>query len=209
MDEKITTPPARSGLIERAKAIVMQPKLEWPRIAAETTEPAKLLTTYVIPLAAIGPVAALIGSQLFGYNVIFATIRPSIGTAIATALTSFVMSLVGLFVVAFVANFLSPKFGGRDSFPAAFRLVAYSMTAAWIAAIFNLVPSLAIIGSLLGLYSIYLLYVGARPVMGVPQDKAAGYTAVTVIAAIVVMLVVAAVAGALAGAGMGGPTITL
>jgi len=209
MDDKISTPPAHSGLVGRAKGILMQPKAEWPLVAAETTEPAKLLVSYVIPLAAIGPIAALIGSQLFGYNVIFATIRPSLGTAVGAALTSFVMSLISLFIVALVANFLSPKFGGRDSFPAAFRLVAYSMTAAWVAGIFNLVPTLAIVGTLIGFYSIYLFYVGAVPVMGVPQDKAASYTAVTVLAAIVVMLIVGAIAAAISGGGMGANTITL
>ena len=58
--------PASTGLADRAKAIVMQPKAEWPRIAAETTEPTQVLTGYVLPLALIGPVATLIGSQVFG-----------------------------------------------------------------------------------------------------------------------------------------------
>ena len=43
-----------AGLVERAKAIVLQPKAEWPRIAGETTEPTSLLTSYAIPLIAIG-----------------------------------------------------------------------------------------------------------------------------------------------------------
>lgn len=200
MDDKMTTQPAHAGLVERAKAIVLQPKAEWPRIADETTEPMKVLTGYAMPLAAIGPLASLIGGQLFGYNMVFTTVRPSLGTAIGSALTSFVLSLVSLFVVAFVANFLSPRFGGRDSFPAAFRLVAYSMTAAWVAGIFGLVPALAIL-ALVGLYSIYLFYLGASPVMGVPQDKAGGFTAVTILVAILVNIVVATIAASLTGAG--------
>jgi len=193
------------GLVERAKSILTQPNAEWPRIAGETTEPMRVLTTYAIPLAAIGPISALIGGQLFGYNVLFTTVRPSLGFSIGTAVTSFVLSLVSLFVVAFVANFLSPKFGGKDSFPAAFRLVAYAMTAAWIGGIFGLVPSLALIGLLFGLYSLYLFYLGAAPVMGVPADKSLTYTVLTVIAAIVVNIVVAAVAAAITGA-FGGAT---
>jgi hypothetical protein len=168
-----------TGLVERAKAILVQPKAEWPRIAAETTEPVKVLTSYVIPLALIGPIAGLIGQQLFGINAFFATIRPSLGFSLSMAVTAFVMSVVSLFMLSFIANFLSSKFGGKGDFPAAFRLVAYSMTAAWLVGILSLItalmPALGFLG-LLGLYSIYLLYLGSTPVMAVPQDKAVGYT---------------------------------
>nr|WP_283773432.1 YIP1 family protein [Altererythrobacter sp. KTW20L] len=99
-----------------------------------------------------------------------------------------------MWVVAYVANYLSPRFGGRDDYPAAFRLVTYSWTAAWLAGIFGLIPMLSILG-ILGLYSLYLLYKGATPVMGVPQDKAVGFTAVTIIAAIVAMFLVNLVIG--------------
>jgi hypothetical protein len=191
--------PASSALVARAKAITMSPKTEWPIIAAETTEPTKVLTGYVVPLALIGPIATLIGTQIFGINAFIATIRPSLTFSVTTAITSFVLSLVGVFVLAFVANFLSPKFGGKDNFPAAFRWVAYAMTASWIGGIFGLIPALALIGLLFSLYSLYLLYVGASPVMGVPQDKAIGYTAVTVVAAIVLYIVVGTVTAAITG----------
>lgn len=202
MEENTTVPSSSPGLVERAQAIVVRPKVEWPRIAGETTEPMRVLTGYALPLAAIGPVASLIGGQLFGYSVFGITYRAGLTAALTTAVVSFVLALVSLFVVAFVANFLSPKFGGRDSFPAAFRLVAYSMTAAWLAGVFGLIPALAILG-IVGLYSFYLFYLGATPVMGVPEEKAAGYTAVTVVAAIVAYLVVGALAAAIAGVGAG------
>ena len=198
MEENAATQPA-NRLVARAKAIVTRPRVEWDRIAGETTPPMQMLTSYAIPLAAIGPVASLIGSQVFGYSGFGFTYRPDLATSLTSAILSFVLTLVSLFVVTFVANFLSPRFGGREAFPAAFRLVAYSMTAAWLAGIFGLIPALAILG-LLGLYSFYLFYLGATPVLGVPADKAAGYTAVTVVAAIVAYLVVGAVVAALAGA---------
>ena len=188
-----------TGIVERAKGILLKPKDEWPRIAAETTEPAKVLTSYAIPLIAIGPIASLIGSQLFPLSVLGITYETSITAAVATAVVSFVLGILSLFVVSFVANFLSPKFGGKDSFPAAFRLVAYSMTAAWVVGFVGLMPALALLG-ILALYSLYLLYLGATPVLGVPQDKAVAFTAVTVVVAIVVNIVVTAVAVTITGA---------
>lgn len=199
MDETPTTQPTSSGLVERAKAIIVQPKAEWPKIAAETTEPTKILTSYVIPLALIGPIAGLIGMQIFGINAVIMTIRPSLASSLTMAVTTFVMTIVGVFVLAFIANWLSPKFGGKDNFPSAFRWVAYAMTASWIGGIFGLIPALSIIGVLFGLYSLYLLYLGSSPMMGVPQDKTLGYTVVTILAAIVLYIVVGMVTAAVSG----------
>ena len=199
MSDELPVQSTSAGLVGRAKSILMQPGTEWPRIAGETTEPMKVLTSYVIPLALIGPIAGLIGAQVFGINALIMTIRPSLTASLTTAVIAFVMAIVGVFLLSFVANWLAPKFGGRDNFPAAFRLVAYSMTASWVAAIFGLVPSLALIGSLIGLYSFYLYYLGAEPVMGVPKDKTLGYTVVTVLVAIGLYLVIGIVTAAVAG----------
>src|SRR2546430_12941643 len=62
-------------LVDRAKAILMKPKEEWPVIAAEKTEIAALYRTYVIPLAAIGPVANAIGGAPLRAN----PLRPGAG----------------------------------------------------------------------------------------------------------------------------------
>jgi len=193
MEENPIIQTVKTGFVERAKAMIVSPKLEWPEIANETTEPAKVLTGYAIPLIAIGPIASLIGGQLFRPSFAGISLQVSFTTAVTTAVISFVLGIVGLFVIAFVANALSPKFGGRDNFHAAFRLVAYSMTAVWAAAIFGLIPALSIL-SIVGLYSLYVFAVGAKPILGVPEDKAVAYTAVTVVIAIVVTVVLASIA---------------
>src|SRR6187402_1418080 len=199
MEDRPSLQSTGGGIVERAKAIIMQPKLEWAKIAGETAEPMKVLLGYALPLILIGPIAALIGGQLFGYNAVIATFKPTLGFSLTVAVTTFVQAVILLFVIAFAASQLSPKFGGKQDFPAAFRLVAYSMTAAWLAGIFGLIPAIGIL-ALVGLYSFYLFYLGATPVLGVPQDKAAGYTVVTVVVAIVTYLIVAAVAAAITSA---------
>lgn len=196
MNDTQTAGSPSKGLVDRAKAMALSPKTEWPIVAAEGDSVSAVLTRYVLPLAAIGPVATLIGSQVFGYGAFGFSYRPSIGSAIATAITSYILTVAGVFVVAFIANFLSPKFNGKDNYAAAFKWCAYAFTAGWVVGIVGLVPSLGILG-LLGLYSLYVLYLGATPMMGIPQEKAGGYTAVTVVATIVVYFVVGALAAAL------------
>ena len=81
----------------------------------------------------------------------------------------------------------------KDSMKA-LKVAAYSSTAAWLAGIFTLIPSLSILG-LLGLYSLYLLYLGLPALMKAPQEKAMGYTVVVILCAIVLFVVVGYVAG--------------
>ncbi|MCB5424649.1 YIP1 family protein [Altererythrobacter sp. CC-YST694] len=184
-----------ASLIARAKAMIMQPKAEWSKVAAVPGNVQGILIKYALPLIAIGPICSFIGGQLFGYNAMIMMFRPSLSFSLTIAITGFVQSIIALFVVSFAANFLSPKFGGKDDFGSAFKLVAYSMTAAWLAGVFGILPMLGGIAAIAGgIYSIYVLFLGATPVMAVPQEKAAGYIAVTVLVAIVASIILNMVA---------------
>jgi len=199
MDELDRPGSPNAGIVNRAKAILMKPKAEWPVIASETESVQGVFTRYVLPLAAIGPICAFIGMQLFGFHMLFVSYRPSFMFGLTTAVTTFVISLVSIFLISWVANFLATKFDGREDFSRAFRLCAYSFTAAWVAGIFQLIPALSILAILLSLYSLYLFYLGATPMMGIPADKSLGYTAVTVICAIVLSLIANVVAASITG----------
>ncbi len=195
--------PIPANLIDRAKAIILKPVEEWPKIATETDSQGDILRGYVVPLAAIGPVAGLIGGQIFGYGALFVSYRPSIVSSLVTALLSFVLTIVGVFVLAAIADWLAPKFEGQSNRQNAFKLVAYGGTAAWLAGVFSLVPMLAVFG-LLGLYSIYLFYTGVGPMMAVPEAKRIGYTVVTfVVAAVLYWIVALAVGMVVAAVGFG------
>ncbi len=195
--------PVQAGsIVSRAKAVLLKPKDEWPLIARETTPSGDIFTRYVIPLALIGPVCSLIGGQLFGYGVLGVRFRPSLASSLSSAVITFIAALLGVLIVTFIANKLAPKFGGEESTRNAFKLVAYSMTAAFVVGVFNILPALGILG-LLGLYSLYLFYTGAQPLMKVPADRAGAYTAVTAVCAILIGLVASAVAGAVGGSLLG------
>ncbi len=187
--------PTGSGtpsIVDRAKAIILQPKAAWPVIEAETTPSGDIFTRYAVPLAAIGPVAQLIGSQLFGFSAFGVTYRPSLAGSLSAAIIGFILSLVGIFIISFITNKLAPKFGGQENSRAAFKLVVYSMTASWLAGIFGLIPSLAFL-AIVGLYSFYLFYLGTGPLMKVPPEKALTYTIVTVLCVIVIYIIIASI----------------
>lgn len=184
-------------LMQRAKDMLTQPKEEWGRVDAEPATIGGIYTSYVMPVAAIGPVASIIGALVFGYPTILGVAyRPSAGTVIGGAVLGYVLTLVGVYVLALIIDALAPTFDGVKDRLKAFKVAAYTGTAAWIAGIFNIIPALSFL-TLLGLYSLYLLYLGLPRLMRAPQEKAVGYTVVTILAAIVLWFVVGAVVGML------------
>lgn len=184
------------SIITRAKAIILKPKEEWPVIERETLSSGEIFTRYAIPLAAIGPLATFIGGQIFGYGAFGISFRPSLIGGLSQAIVTYILSLVGLLVVAFVADKLAPNFGGEASSRNAFKLVVYSMTAGWLANIFQLIPSLSLL-AILGLYSFYLFYVGTGPLMKIRAEKRLTYTIVTMICVIVLYVIVGALTAGL------------
>ncbi len=100
--------------------------------------------------------------------------------------------LAGVWVLAVIIDMLATSFGGTPNRMQALKVAAYSMTAAWIAEIFVILPALAIL-SIAGLYSIYLLYLGLPVLMKAPADKAGAYTVVVVLVGIVVFMLIQAV----------------
>src|SRR3546814_7923126 len=88
----------RRGMADRIKRILLQPKAEWPVIDTEATTTGALLKGWVAPLAAIGPVAGLIGALTFGYGAYGFHYRPSMGSAITTAIIAYILAFVGVWV---------------------------------------------------------------------------------------------------------------
>jgi hypothetical protein len=179
------------NLVERAKNLILQPKQEWPVIAAEPHTVQGLYTQYVMILAAIGPVASFIGYSLVGFGGFGTTVRIPIGSGIAYMVVSYLLSLGAVYVLALVIDALAPNFGGEKNFMQALKLAAFAPTASWLAAIFSIVPALGILG-LLGLWSLYLLFVGLPLLMKAPADKAVPYTVVVIIVVVVIAVVIGA-----------------
>src|SRR3546814_386237 len=92
---------------------------------------------------------------------------------------SYVLTLAAIYIVALVIDALAPTFGGQKNPIQALKVAVYSGTAGWVAGIASLLPTLAILGGLVGgLYSLYLLYLGLPRLMKAPEDKAVVYTVV-------------------------------
>jgi hypothetical protein len=194
-------------LAARIARLLSDPRAEWVRIGADRESAQDVIRTYVLPLAAIGPIARAVGSLAFGWGAFGITETPTPIAALTTALAGYALSVLGTLFVAFALAGTAPSFGGVKDSRQATKLAAYSATAIYLAGAFQLVPGLVFLG-VLGGYSFYLLYVGAPQLLRVPADRAQPFALAMVAAAIVTYVIAFIAIGAVEGAFTPLPTLT-
>lgn len=186
-----------ANIVDRVKNILITPKTEWDVIEAETTPTQQLIVGYVLPLAAIAALCAYIGLAVIGQSLgPFGHYRIGMVAALSGFILQMVMSVLMVFLVGFIIDALAPTFGATKNMDQARKVAAYSYTPAWVVGVLSLLPALSLLGILGALYGIYLLYLGLPKLMKAPAEKAAGYTAVVIVVAIVLGFIFAAIVGA-------------
>lgn len=194
-------------IIERVKAILLTPKTEWPVIAGESTTVADLYKNYIAIVAALPALAGFIKGSFIGYGAFGVTYRTSIGAGLTGAIVGYALSLALAYVMMLIIDALAPTFSAQKNQVQALKTVAYSWTASWIAGIGVIVPWLGwLIGIAGGIYAIYLLYLGLPNTMKCPPEKAPGYTALSIVIAVVLSWICGLVLAGIIGTGaiMGG-----
>jgi len=167
------------SLVDRVKGILLSPKEEWPKIGSETATVPSLYSGYIMILAAIGPIALVLRSMIFGFF-----------GAIVGAIVMYIVALGCTYVMALIVDALATTFGGEKNFVQSLKLAAYASTAVWVAGILHLLGGLAgILILLAALYSLYTLYLGITVLKKCPQDKAVPYTLVVVVCVVVLFVI--------------------
>src|SRR5437016_435404 len=73
-------PPRRlPAWLARAQRLLLSPGQEWQAIAAEFATPSSIYSRYILPMAAIGPIAATAGTIVYGFAVLIEVLAPSFG----------------------------------------------------------------------------------------------------------------------------------
>jgi hypothetical protein len=187
-------------IFSRIKAILTTPHTEWPIIAAEPASVGGLYRNYICIVAALPVIAQFIRGSLIGYGGFGMHIHTPVVMGLLGLILHYALSLVVTYLIALIVNALAPTFGGQKDSVQALKTVAYAWTAGWVAGMAVIIPWLGWLIAILGaIYGIYLLYLGLPHTMRCPADKAGGYTAVTVIIAIVLSWIVALIVGGIIG----------
>lgn len=177
------------GILDRVLGMLLKPGETWQAVNSEGGSISGVYLSYLVFLAAIPAVAGFIGYSLVGVGAFGISMRVPFVQGLVGMVVGYVMSLAMVYAMALIANALAPRFGGQAQMLKAVQLIAYGCTAGWLGGVFSLLPSLAMLGVLTGLYSVYLIYRGVPVMMRVPQERAVGYTALLIACAVVAALV--------------------
>ncbi len=177
-------------LTSRARAVLFEPRATFKEVDSEFTKPGTIWGKYVIPLALIGPLMGALGRFVFGRRMGGATLGDPVTLtgAIIWGVVAFIIAVGAIFILAQIISNLAPGFGGQKNDVQALKVAAYASTPALIAGVFGIHGLFYVVTIFISLYSLYLLYIALPILMKVPQERAMGYTAVIIIAAIVLFL---------------------
>ena len=177
--------------------MVLSPGAEWRRIEPESGDAGYLFANYAAFLAAIPPVCEFLRHGVFGWaGPRFHHLHHhGFFGSLFGGIVHYLVTFVVLYAMAVIVDGLAPTFSASKSQENALKLAVYSMTPAWLAGVFALIPGLGFLRFLALLYAIYLFWLGLPVLMKSPPDKTGPYALAVVVSAIILSIVVAAIVG--------------
>jgi Yip1 domain len=177
--------------LRRAANLILRPDGEWDAIARDAAGLRAEFFGYLLPLAAISPLAHGTRVLLGGDGAIrrFAEFGEALHYVCWSAAGGLIGSLLSVLMLALAIFLLAPLYGGQRSYGNAVRVVMYAGTPVWLAGVVLLAPLtkfplLVIIILLALMHGLFLFYLGLYKVMKVPQRDAAECTAIVLMAGI-------------------------
>lgn len=178
-------------MLNRVINILLKPTSEWQVISNEPSSVGRIFGGFAIPFSVLQAVAGVVALGVLGIGsdmMAQAGLSISMPAIIWRMVVGFVLSLVLLYALAYIGSLIAPSFNGNSDTVQALKLFTYSSTPTWLIGVvtpfFMGSPGLMILFGLLSFaaigYAIYLIYIGAGPVMGITQDKLAGFTVVVI-----------------------------
>ncbi|MBX2879380.1 MAG: YIP1 family protein [Granulosicoccus sp.] len=194
-------------LLRHIRGLLSDPGTEWESIRQENSSVANLYTGYILIVAAIAPVCALIGTTTFGWKIgIGDAVRLTFPSAIQMAVAFYLAMLVATFCIGKTIHWMAQTYGAEQPLSLCVALAAYTATPLFLIGFIQLIPTLwlnFIVGLPALAFTVFLLYTGVPIVMQIPAER--GYLFSTSILAVglVTLVGLLAVTAGLWGIGVG------
>jgi len=189
--------------IARVKYVLMTPVEAWNTIKAESTTVKELYVDYLIPLALITPLCAIVKRVLFGppqIPIANIVIPSSVADTIGQQVVGFGMMLVLMFVFMHIMAAIAPKFQGSSDPVQCLKLIAYSGTPSAAVALLMFIPYIGSLAALVGaLFGIYLFWIGIPVLLGIAPERRVPFVCVTIVANFIAGMLVSMVVRGILG----------
>ncbi len=177
-------------IIHQLQEIVRDPTGVFTRLKSDERTVFDMLRDDLVVYAAIPAAAGFIGMVFVGQQSnLIQYIRVPFFRGLMWAIVLFVLSIVAVYVMAYLVSRLAENFEGKADETAAFKLVVTSYMPVFALGIVNMLPSLSAL-NILGLYGIYLFYIGCPILMECPEEKSLPYTVAASLAGIFIAVLV-------------------
>jgi hypothetical protein len=173
------------NILSRMKGIMLKPKEEWAEIKEEALSVSKIFSSYILFLAFIPAIAQFFRFAFVGFKVPYrGWYRYGIGMAFLRAILVYGFALGLVYLFGLIMNVLAPAFSCGRNLSKAMNLAAYGLTPLLAGSVLYLIPFLKTLDILVGLYGIYILYLGfTAHLFDAPKNKAVAFFIVSVAAA--------------------------
>ncbi len=157
-------------IIKRVMQLASGPSTVWDEFSRETFTVEGLYRRYLVPVVVASSICILLGVSLFS------------GAGFSTGLEAFVFSIVGglsgPFAALVILGFLVPYFGGVADRGHMLAFVTFSLLPVAITGILAILPPVFVLSALrtlatlvAALLSMYLVWTGIPPMLGVPFER--------------------------------------
>lgn len=154
-------------VMSRAKDILLAPRSAWEQIKVEQLTTSQILSQYVAVLAIV-PAAAFYLRFFFS--------RGRVWVHFLSTAVYFVLCLALARLGARAIEVMARRFEVQGEGIDFLKLVAFSLTPAFVGGVFLVIPWLSGLTFLLALYSLYLLYVGIPMLVRCPDEQVLTYS---------------------------------
>jgi Yip1 domain len=184
-------------VVERAKAIILSPGIEWRRIEPESGDAGYLFANYAAFLAAIPPVCHFLRDRVFGWAGprLHHLHHGGFFSSLFGGIVRYLVTFAVLYAMAVIIDGLAPTFSAPKNQPNAMKLAVYSMTPIWLAGVFALIPGLGFLRLVALAYGVYVFWLGLPILMKSPPDKTGPYVLTAIVCAIILAIVISAIVG--------------
>jgi hypothetical protein len=162
-------------IINPIGGIQKNPVAHFEAITLEERSVSDLFLGYILILAAIPPLAGLIGTTQFGWSFAAgATVKLTFASALKISIAYYLAILVAIYTVAKLIQWMSRTYGGGQPLERCLALTSYTATPMFLIGVLQIYPVMwlnYIAGLPVLAYTVYRLYIGTPIMMRIPREQ--------------------------------------